>query len=252
MNQLPSHQECPVNLGYAEPAPPHLDVSKIVRRGRGIRRRRRIRAAAVAAAACAALASVITAVQAGTFRWSPAPAARPAAGPGAPPAGALIATYPPASGRLTLLSNWPRHWTTVAWATRQGVVCWAAYRRPAQGTTGGYGCPGWYRGDIPGPGSHRLSGLLPGVSPVSTGDTTLVPELGLAPPDATRVTVTFFGRDFTAGVVRLPVGGGRATGIYLVWLRLPGNVVAYGSNDVSGAIAYDAAGHVVARHGPGM
>ncbi len=65
------------------------------------------------------------------------------------------------------------------------------------------------------------------------------------------MTVTFFGHDFTAGVVRLPVGGGRVTGIYLVWLRLPGNV-AYGSSDVSGAIAYDAAGHVVARHGPGM
>ncbi len=137
MNQLPSHQECPVNLDFAEPAPPHLDVSQIVRRGQGIRRRRRIRAAAVATAACAALASVIIAVQAGTFRWSPAPAARPAAGPGAPPVGALIATYPPASGRLTLLSNWPRHWTTVAWATRQGVVCWAAYRSAGAGNDRG-------------------------------------------------------------------------------------------------------------------
>jgi hypothetical protein len=56
MNQLPSHQPCPVNLGYTEPAPPHLDVSGIVRRGRALRRRRRYHSLGVLDAASVASA----------------------------------------------------------------------------------------------------------------------------------------------------------------------------------------------------
>ena len=79
-----------------------------------------------------------------------------------------------------------------------------------------------------------------------------VAAFGLVTPRAARVIVTFFGRRFSAGVVPVPMSGGKTIGVYMIWLAVPASASGYGSGDVGGAIAYDRAGHIVARHGPGL
>jgi hypothetical protein len=157
-----------------------------------------------------------------------------------------VALSPPVNEKLTLLSSWPGGWTTVAWATRHGDVCWATYA-PAGPGDKSHGC--WSPADIPGQGGNGFSPLLPTavVFPVN-----LVPEFGLVTPRATRVVVTFFGHPFRAGVVQVPMSGGKTIGVYMIWLHVPASAHSYGSGDVGGVIAYDRAGRIVARHGPGM
>jgi hypothetical protein len=79
-----------------------------------------------------------------------------------------------------------------------------------------------------------------------------VAEFGLVTPRAARVTVTLFGYQFSAGVVTVPLGHGKMIGAYLIWPQVPLGAHGYGSSNVNGAVAYDAAGRIVARHGPGM
>jgi hypothetical protein len=206
----------------------------------------------VALAACAAAVSVAATVRDGRLEWFPPPASQAArSAVPATPVDALIAEHPPVTGTLILLSRQPAHWTTVAWATRGGAVCWATYRAPMQGATSEVECPAWPRGDVPvAGGGAGLSPLLPGIFPPGPGR--LVPEVGLATPRAARVTVTFFGSKFSAAVLPVPLGGGKSVGVYLIWLRLPRGVSNYGGADTGPATAYDSAGRVVARHGPGM
>src|SRR5689334_7191676 len=122
MNPLPADRTCPVDLDFTEPHPAELDVGVIVRRGRTIRRRRRIASAGAAVVACAAAASIVVGVRGASFRWFAPPATSAPAIP-AKPIDAQVAENPPVNGKLTLLSNFPPHWTTVTWATRQGDVC---------------------------------------------------------------------------------------------------------------------------------
>ena len=141
----------------------------------------------------------------------------------------------------------------MAWATRGGEVCWATYRGQARGGDWEFECPEWSRSDVAAAGRGGLSWLMPGTLPFPAGrHGDLVPEVGLVTPQAARVTVTFFGREFSAGVVPVPLGGGATVGAYLIWLRLPPGVSGYGSSDTGPAVAYDATGRVVARHGPGV
>jgi hypothetical protein len=72
----------------------------------------------------------------------------PATAPSAAPIDAQVAEDPPANGKLTLISSWPRRWTTVAWATRRGDVCWATFRTPMQGATENVDCPEWDRSEV--------------------------------------------------------------------------------------------------------
>jgi hypothetical protein len=249
MSPLPPHETCPVDLHYADPELTMLNVGRIVTRGRRIRRRRLAANLASGIAACAAALSVI--VGARSVLNAPGPAA-PGQGRSVPvPVDALIATNPPANGRLTLVSTLPRHWTTVAWVTHGSAVCFATFRVPAAGTQGDVECPAWGPADLPVTGRSGLSPLLPSIEPItSASGRTIVPEFGLATPRAARVVVTFFGRNFSARVVQLPLPGGKTVGLYLAWITLPANVASYGSADVSRMIGYDASGHVVATHGP--
>jgi hypothetical protein len=249
MNPASAGEHCPVDLDYPEPHPAGLDPVPIMRRGRRLRQRRRIAAAGLALASCAAAASIVVGARSGTWFPPPATAARPAA---AAPIDAQVAATPPVTGVLTLLSRWPAHWTTVAWATRGGAVCWATFRTPMQGGSSQYECPGWPSGQIPAPASQAMSPLLPGIFPEAPGRSRLVPEVGLVTPRAVRVQVSFFGHAFSAAVVPVPLGGGRTVGVYFIWMRLPPGVSGYGSPDIGPATAYDAAGRVVARHGTGM
>jgi hypothetical protein len=155
------------------------------------------------------------------------------------------------TGTLTLLSWQPAHWTTVAWATRTGALCWAAYRTPMQDDTSGTECP-WTGGDVRA-GGTGIGDLdpSPGIT-LPPGDGLQVPAIGLVTPRAARIQVTFFGREFSAAVVRVPLGGGKSIGVYLIWLRLPAGVSTWSDTNTGPATAYDATGHVVARHGPGM
>ena len=254
MTPLPADRTCPVDLDFAEPHPAQLDLDVIVRRGTAIRRRRRIAGAGAALVACAAAASIVVGVRGASFRWfPPSPPARPAPALPAKPIDAQVAENPPVTGKLTLLSSFPPHWTTVAWATRRGDVCWASYRTPMDGATEDFDCP-WSGADVPGPGRQGLS--IPLVSPVTASDlpdqagSERVPAFGLVTSRATRVTLTFFGRSFSAAVVPVPLGKGQTVGVYLVWLRVPASASGFGSSDFSGATAYDATGRIVARHGP--
>jgi hypothetical protein len=242
---------CPVDLDYAEPDPVRLAVAPIIARGRRLRRGRRLAAAGLAAAACAAAASIVAGVTDGRLEWFPPPASAAAATElSAAPIDALVAARPPVTGTLTLLARRPAGWTTVAWATRAGSVCWASYRTPSVGATADYQCPGW-------PASQVLTARRGGLSPLLPGEVglpggRLVPEAGLVTPRAIRVQVRFSGREFSAPVVPVPLGGGRNIGVYLIWLRLPPGTSSYGSAGTGPAAAYDAAGHVIARHGPGI
>jgi hypothetical protein len=248
MNAFQRGGECPLDLKYAEPAPVALDLAAIVGRGRVIGRWRRAAQAVAAVAACAALASIGIGLDQASFTWFPASTAAPS-GPAALPIDASVALNPPVGGKLTLVSSWPAHWTTVAWGTRTGQVCWASYRTPALEGTWGSECQG---GALPGEGGKGLSGLQPGIEPLAPSDGP-IPEIGLVTPRATRVTVTFFGRVYSAGVVPVPMAGGKTVGVYLVWMRMPaGAHGSYTSVDFGGEVAYDQAGHVVARQGPGM
>ena len=116
------------------------------------------------------------------------------------PIDSFIAIHPPVGGKLTLLSNRPKGWTTIAWATRDGQVCWATYPAAPGGVTD-QNC--WQPTDVPGRGREGFGPLMPTAElfPVRR---VAVPEFGLVTPRAARVTVTFFGRRFSAGVVPVP------------------------------------------------
>jgi hypothetical protein len=254
MNPLPDSETCPVDLDFPESSPARLDVGQIAARGGRIRRRRRLTAAGSVIVACAAVASIITGAHGGTFRWFPPPTvpAQPGGRVAPPSAGAWIAADPPATGKLTLLGRRPAGWTTVAWATRGGDVCWTTY--PARASYGDvdFECPSWSRAEVRQAARGGLSGQSPGMWPPPDRQGRLVPWLGLVTPQAVRVTVTFFGAKFSAGVAPVPLGSGRNIGAYLIWLRLPPGTTSYGGNDWGPVVAYDAQGHVIARQGPGQ
>jgi len=248
MNQLPGGRECPVDLHYGEPESPYLDVGLIIGRGRRIRRRRALARAGSVLVAGAAMVSVIAGVRGYAISFAP-PASPAAGGRAAAPIDALVAGNPPVNGQLTLVSTWPRHWTTVAWATRGGTVCWATFRTPMSGATEVVDCP-WAPSDVPGEGAQALSPPLSVILPAAPAGSSLVPAVGLVTPRADRVTLTLFGREFTADVVPIPLGGGKVTGLFLAWVKLPPNVSGYGTSNFTREIAYDRAGHILARHGP--
>src|SRR5262249_60775911 len=77
----------------------------------------------------------------------------------------------------------------------------------------------WQPPDVPGPGRGGFGPLMPTAElfPVRRD---AVPEFGLVTPRADRVTVTFFGRRFSAGVVPVPMGGGKTIGVYIIWLAV--------------------------------
>jgi len=241
----PAPQTCPIDLHYPEPVAADLDLPAIVGRGRRIRRGRRFAKAAAAIAACAAVASIAVGLRGTTFTWFPGRSVSPAR-QAVPPIDSFVALHPPVNGKLTLLSDWPAGWTTVAWAARDGQVCWATYHTVAGG---GQDQNCWVPHDVPGRGSGAFGPLVPTAAlfPVRR-----VAVFGLVTPHAARVTVTFFGRRFSAGVVPVPMGGGTTVGVYMIWLGVPASARGYGSGDVGGAVAYDRAGHIVARHGPGL
>lgn len=240
----PAHETCPVDLHYPEPAAADLDLPAIVGRGRRIRRRQRLGKAAAAAVACVAAASIALGLRGTTLTWFPGRPASPA-GRAVTPIDSLIAIHPPVGGKLTLLSRWPKGWTTVAWATRDGQVCWLTY--PARGGVPDQNC--WQPADVPGRGGAGFGPLMPTVAPYPVRR---VAEFGLVTPRADRVALTFFGHRFSAGVVPVPMAGGKTVGVYMIWLAVPASASGYGSGDFGGAVAYDRAGHVVARHGPGF
>jgi hypothetical protein len=69
-----------------------------------------------------------------------------------------------------------------------------------------------------------LSPLMPAIFPTISDHSSLVPWVGLVTPRAARVTVTFFGRDFSATVIPVPLGSGQDTGIFIAWVKLPAGV----------------------------
>ena len=118
MNTPQPDRACPVDLHYPDPQPPNLDMAAIIGRGRRIRHRRRLTQLGAVLTACVAVGSVIVGARGFTVRMFPSQSG-PAAAPSAAPIDAQVAEDPPANGKLTLISSWPGHWTTVAWATRR-------------------------------------------------------------------------------------------------------------------------------------
>jgi hypothetical protein len=245
MTERPVLGACPVDLHYPEPGEVSLNLASIVAHGRQIRRRRRLTRALGMVAACAAVVSLAAGLRGATLDWFSSRPASPS-GPAARPIDAFVALHPPAYGQLTLLSHWPAGWTSVAWATGRGEVCWATYSLADAGDEGS-NC--WSPPDIPGQGTGGFSPLLPTVAPMAAGQ---VAEFGLVTSRASRVTVTFNGHPFRAGVVQVPMSGGKTIGVYMIWFSLPAGDTSYGSGNVGGAIAYDRAGRVIATHGPSL
>ncbi|MBO0832505.1 MAG: hypothetical protein J2P29_11110 [Actinobacteria bacterium] len=238
---------CPVDLHYLDPQPTSLDLAAIIRHGRRIRRRRRMSQAGAVLAACLATASVIAGARGFTLGMF-ANRSGQAAAVSSAPIDALVASDPPANGELTLISSWPRHWTTVAWATRHGEVCFASFRTPMQGATMGFECPGWSPAEVPGSGGAALSSLLPDMAPDdfdAQDRGSVFKFVGLTSPQAVRVVLTAFGKDFTASVVQVPVGADKTVGLFLARIRTSSN--SFGIGDLTSETAYDQNGHVIAR-----
>jgi hypothetical protein len=235
---------CPVDLHYPDPQPAQLDLAAIIGRGRRIRQRRRLTQLGAVLAACVAAGSVIAGARDFTISMFPAPSGPPAA-PGAAPVDALVAGDPPANGKLTLISSRPGQWTTVAWATRRGEVCWATFRTPSQGAADNVECPAWPRPEVPDSGGAAFSALVPDVALASSAPGTGWPVLGLTSPRAVRVVLTAFGKDVSANVVPVPVSAGKSVGVFLAWIGAPGN--SFTSSDVTSEAAYDQSGHIIAH-----
>jgi hypothetical protein len=235
---------CPVDLHYPDPQPPDLDLAAIIGHGRRIRHRRRLTQLGAVLAACVAAGSVIAGARGFTISMFPSQSG-PAAAQSAPPIDALVAEDPPANGKLTLISSWPRHWTTVAWATRRAEVCWATFRTPSQGAAQNVECPAWPRSEVPGSAGIAFSALVPDVALASSVPGTAWPILGLTNPQAVRVVLTAFGKDVSASVVPVPIGAGKTVGVFLAWIRAPGN--SFSSSDVTNEAAYDQSGHIIAH-----
>ncbi|MGH3287724.1 MAG: hypothetical protein ACRDPD_24005 [Streptosporangiaceae bacterium] len=244
MNTPQPGRACPVDPHYPDPRPPDLDLAAIIGRGRRIRHRRRLAQLGAVLAACVAAGSVIAGARGFTIRMFPGQPG-PAAGASAAPIDALVAEDPPANGTLTLISSWPRQWTTVAWATRSSGVCWATFRTPGQGATQNLDCPAWTRSDVPGSGGIAFSALVPDVTLASSGPGTAWPVLGLTNPQAVRVLITASGKDVSATVVPVPIGAGKTAGVFLAWIRAPGH--SFASSDVTSEAAYDHSGHIIAH-----
>jgi hypothetical protein len=235
---------CPVDLHYPDPQPPDLDLAAIIGHGRRIRHRRRLTQFGAVLTACIAVASMIAGARG--FTISPIPSqSGPAAVPSAAPIDALVAEDPPANGKLTLISGSPRHWTTVAWATRRGEVCWATFRTPMQGATEDFECPAWSRPEVPGSAGTALSAWLPAVALASSVPGNAWPILGLTSPQAVRVVITAFGKDFSASVVPVPIGAGKTVGVFLAWISAPGGSLT--GSDITNEAAYDQSGHMIAH-----
>ena len=244
MNTPQPGRVCPVDLHYPDPQPPSLDMAAIVGRGRRIRHRRRLAQLGAVLAACVTAASVIVGAHGFTIRVFPGRSV-PAAAPGAAPIDAQVAEDPPANGKLTLISSWPRQWTTVAWATRNSQVCWATFRTPGQGATENVDCPAWSRSEVPGREGAAFSALVPDVALALAGSGTGWPVLGLTSPQAVRVVITAFGKDVSANVVPVPIGAGKTVGVFLAWISVPGH--SFASSDVTGVAAYDQSGRIIAH-----
>jgi hypothetical protein len=235
---------CPVDLHYPEPHQANLDLSAIIGQGKRIGHRRRLTQLGAVLAACVAVTSVIAGSRGFTISVV-ASQSGPAAAPSAAPIDALVAEDPPANGELTLISSWPRHWSTVAWATRRGDVCWATFRSPMQGATEEVECPAWRHADLPGrsdiAGSLWPDLALAGSSaPISR---TAWPILGLANPRAVRVVLTAYGKNVSASVVLVPISAGKNVGVFLAWIRAPGG--GFNSSAITSEIAYDRSGRSI-------
>jgi hypothetical protein len=235
---------CPVDLHYPDPQPPNLDLATIIGHGRRIRRRRRVTELGAMLAACVAVGSMIAGVHGYTISVFPSQSG-PAAAPNAAPIDAQVAEDPPANGKLTLISSWPRQWTTVAWATRRGEVCWATFRTPLQGATENVECPAWSGSEVPGTDGIAFSALLPDVALASSVPGTAWPILGLTNSRAVRVVLTVLGKDVSASVVPVPISSGKTCGVFLAWIRVPGN--SFSSGDVTNEVAFDQGGHIIAH-----
>jgi hypothetical protein len=236
---------CPVDLHYPEPQPPDLDLAAIIGHGRRIRRRHRLTQLGVVLAACVAVGSVIAGTRGFAISIFPNPSGL-AAAPSAAPIDAQVAEDPPANGQLTLISNWPAHWTTVAWATRRDELCWATFRTPMQGGTQEVGCPAWSRSEMPGSAGTSLSPLFPNVVLASSVPGS-VPVLGLTSPRAVRVVLTAYGKNVSANVVPVPIGAGNTVGVFLAWITTSGD--GFDASNVTSEAAYDQSGHIIARAG---
>lgn len=238
---------CPVDLHYADPQPRNLDLAAIVGHGRRIRRRRRLAQFGAILAACVAVGSVIAGSRGFTIRMFPSQSGL-ASTASAAPIDAQVAQDPPANGTLTLISTWPRHWTTVAWATRRGEVCWASFRTPMQGATEEVECPGWPHSEVPDSRGIGFSSLFPDVALASSsapGRATAWPILGLTKPQAVRVVLTAFGKDVSVSVVPVPIGDGKTVGVFLAWIRAPGG--SFSTSDITTETAYDQSGRSIAH-----
>ena len=215
-------------------------------------RRRRVGQVAAGVLAVVCIAAGVFLVRAST------PAVAPGAGTDFTPISSYLASHPPASGRPVVIDTWPPPWTTAGWITDDGQFCRAAFRVPASGTFPLEQCIG-IQGDLNSDGNAGSTFGLPifFAGPMEQQQTyrradhepDLSPAVGLVRGSVDRIDLTIFGRTVSAHVTPVGTDGTSQIGAYQVWFETA-PTGGYGTTDIQGLTAYDAAGRVVATHGP--
>jgi hypothetical protein len=241
---MTSPQECPLELGYADPRPVGLDLAAIEREGVRIRRRRRV--AGGSAVAAVALGAVV-----GVMALRPSPAAEPAAaGLDLTPIARFLAADPPVAAPV-VIGTWLEHWSTVGWATADGRFCYAALRTPSDGTSPPSHCED-IDGDLNADGNTGATVGMPlpatALMEADAGFDHLAPFVGVVRGDVTRVVFTAYGKQFSAQPAYVATRGGSRIGLFQVVITIPGQ--EWGSSSFQSVVAYGPDGKVVARQGP--
>jgi hypothetical protein len=242
-------QTCPLNLDYADDQLISLDLTAV--RGEGVRIRRRRRVGGVAATAVLGLG-----LATGVYAARPSTQVSPSTGTDLTPIAALLHEYP-ARETPAVVSTWPDHWTTVAWATGDNQYCYAAYRLPAAGTNPQSQCES-IDGDL---NADENAGAnvgmpLPVMAPMENTQTynrpgnalELHPFVGVTRGGVARVAMTAPGGTVTADVTPMTTENGLQIGVYQIWFTWPGG--GWNSTDIQSVVAYAADGTVVTRQGP--
>lgn len=156
---------------------------------------------------------------------------------------------PTLTGPAVLLDTRIPGWQTSAWLAGDKFCVRAARTPPIKGNMDNE-----YVSCDPAPASLSRAGPpliparpAPSVWPLDPAQRDLI-VIGAVRGAIAEVTVTVFGRSFTAPIHELPVSGGRSVGAYAVWIPWSGpGGDGFQDEDITSVTGRDSTGQVVAR-----
>jgi hypothetical protein len=236
----PSRADLPISLDYEDLRPPRMDLSRIERQGRQIRRRRWLATGVLALAVPVAVG--VTLQRAVESHDSVPQVIGSRATLGSIEGDPFLRLHPPV-GQPVVIDTSRAPWVTFAWLTTTSEFCYAAVPSRSAGVAGD--CVG-----VP----HVLTTARPTaylplfvVDPPPTQHEPRAPVVGLVRGDAVTVDITMFGRTTTARIHRFAVDSAAPVGAYLAWVPIDGHQ-SYGDQDVQQLVARDAVGRIVATY----